>query len=201
MSGYGFKKGDGGRLPIVITKENAISRGRFIKNVEYRKNDTAEWLTIEVADKAGNTARKSYFPAKIGSGFVTTQEQVTKEQQKFNRTMENLTKVLLSSNYETGEVNTFEEFCKKVIFDIGKSYYDKELRIKLVYDSKNRPTLPNYPTMFEDPSLVSDENTKMKITDWDKVVPTAIKMDEDKKKDDLELDLKKKEDDDSDLPF
>lgn len=177
MSGYGFKKGEGRSLPIVINKDNAIARGRFIKNIEYHKTDKAEYLTIEVRDKDGNTARRSYFPPKIGL-YIKDAEQLKKEQSKFNRTMENLTTVLLSSNYETGEVDTFEQFCNKIISDIGKSYYGKELRIKLVYNSKNFPTLPNYPVMFEDPTLVSDDATKMKITEWDHVEPAEIKMDE-----------------------
>jgi hypothetical protein len=124
--------------------------------------------------------------------YIKDTEQLKKEENKFNRTMEDLTKVLLSPNYETGEVATFEEFCNKIIADIGKSYYDKELRVKLVYDKKNRPTLPNYPVMFEDPTIVSDGNTKMQITQWDKIEPTEVEMDEDKKDDE------KKEDD---LPF
>ena len=191
MSGYGIKRGEGRFSPIVITKDNAIARGRFISKIEYRKTDKAEFLTIEIKDSAGNTARRSYFPPKLGI-YIKDAEQLKKEENKFNKTMEDLTKVLLSPNYETGEVATFEEFCNKIIADIGKSYYDKELRVKLVYDKKNRPTLPNYPVMFEDPTIVSDSNTKMQITQWDKVEPTEVEMDEDKKDD------SKKEDD---LPF
>lgn len=195
MSGYGFKRGEGKTLPIEINKDNAIARGRYINRIEYRKTDKAEYLTIEVRDKAGNTARKSYFPPKIGSGFVQTTEQLEKEQHKFNRTIENLTSVLLSPSYETGPVATFEEFCNRIISDIGKSYFDKELRIKLVLDKKNYPTLPAWPIIFEDPSVVSDTATKMKITQWDKVEATAIEMD----KEDTASD--KKDDDLSDLPF
>ena len=199
MSGYGVKRSEGKTNPIVITKENAISRNRYIKNIEYRKTDKAEFLTIEVRDKDGNTARKSFFPPKIGVGFIQTKETLEKEEAKFNRVMSNLTEVLLSRKYETGPVASFEEFCKKIIGDIGKSYYDKELRIKLVYDSKNRPTLPNFPIMFEDPSIVSDNNTRMKITQWDKVEPVEIKMDEDKKSDTTTPGFGSKSDDD--LPF
>jgi hypothetical protein len=205
MSGYGFKRGEGRTLPIVVTKDNAISRGRFINKIEYRKTDKAEFLTIEVIDKAGFTARKAYFPPnKVGSLYVPDQTTFDKELQKFNRVMKNLTNVLLTKDYETGDVATFEQFCNRVILDIGKAYYNKELRIKLVYDKKNQPTLPNYPTMFEDPSLVSDENTKMTITQWDKVEPTEVEMDKDVKVENIELKgatEPKKDDGLSDLPF
>lgn len=193
MSGYGVKKA----ALIAVTKDNAIATGRYIKNIEYRKTDKAEFLTIEVKDEAGATARKSYFPPKIGTGFVQTKADLEKEQNKFNRVITNLTGVLIGPGYETGTVDSFEEFCNKVITDIGKNYYEKELRIKLVLDKKNFPTLPNYPIMFEDPTLVKESETRMKITQWDKLVPTEIKMDEDKK-DDLP---KLKADDDDGLPF
>jgi hypothetical protein len=196
MSGYGVKRGgEGKKLPIVINKDNAISKGRYINNIEYRKTDKAEFLTIEVIDKAGMTARKSFFPPKMGTGFVKTQADFEKEQGKFNRVMKNLTNVLLSTDYETGEVATFEAFCNKIISDIGKSYYNKELRIKLVYDKKNWPTLPNYPTMFEDPTKVSDGESKMTLTQWDKVEPTVVEMDKD-----VPITEVKKEVDDG-LPF
>ena len=180
MSGYGFKRGEGSALPIVVTKDNAIARGRFINKIEYRKTDKAEFLTIEVIDKAGNTARKSYFPPnKIGSQYVPDQAAFDKEMDRFNKTMKNLTNVLLGKDYETGSVATFEQFCNRIISDIGKSYANKELRVKLVYDKKNYPTLPAWPTMFEDPTLISDVDTKMKITQWDKVEPIVIVMDKD----------------------
>jgi len=200
MSEYGIKSGDGGLLPIVVTKDNAISRGRYINKIEYRKTDKAEWLNVEIVDKNNCVARKSYFPPnKIGSMYVPDKAAFDKELDKFNRTMKNLTNVLLSPSYETGPVASFGEFCNRIIADIGKSYHKKELRIKLVYDKKNRPTLPTWPTMFEDPSLISDENTKMKITEYDKVTPVAIAMDEDKKDDGLTITPNKKKEDD--LPF
>ena len=177
MSGYGFKRSGEKRTPMIITKDNAISRGRSISNLEYNKTDKAEYFRIEVVDKSGNYARKSYFAPVIGQGFIKTEEDLVKEQDKFNRVMRNLTNVFLGPKYETGEVNSFENFCKKVIADIGKSYYEKELRVKCVYDGKNRPTLPNFPTIFEDPSIISDDDTKMKITQWDKVETTAVEMD------------------------
>jgi hypothetical protein len=206
MSDYGFKKGDGGKAtPIVITKDNAIARGRFINKVEYRRTDKAEFLTIEVRDGAGNTARKSYFPPIIGKGFIKNKEDQEKEITKLNRVIKNLTTVFLGKDYETGPVSSFEGFCNKVIADLGKVYYNRELRVKLVYDKQNRPTLPTYPPTFEDPTLISDNDTKLVITQWDKVEATEVVMDTDKTP---EIELKGTTDtiaeqkkDEDDLPF
>jgi hypothetical protein len=195
MSEYGFKKGEGRTLPMVISKTNAISRGRFVNKIEYIETEKAEYLTIEVIDKAGNTARAVYFPPKKGM-YIKTDEDLKKEQRRINAVLENLTKTLLGSEYETGDVDSFKAFCKKVISDIGRSFFKKELRVKVVYDNKNRATLPKWPVIFEDPTVISDENTKMKITQWDKVEASEIKMDTD-----LQPDKVEKKDELDDLPF
>jgi hypothetical protein len=179
MSGYGIKRGEGKSFPIVINETNAIARGRYINRLEYRQSDKAEWFTIEVRDRAGNTARKSYFAPKKNA-WIKTDEDLAKEQGKFSRVIKNLTDTVLSRSYETGEVASFKEFCNKVISDIGKAYVDKELRVKLVLDKENRPTLPKFAPMFEDPIMVADSETKLVVTQWDKVKPSEIAMDEDK---------------------
>jgi hypothetical protein len=194
---YGIKKGSGSFSPIEITRENAISRGRYISNIEYRKTDTAEWVQISIVDKDARTARRSYFPPKMGVGFTNSQEQFDKEMGKLNGIMANLAKTFLGDDYETGEVNTFEEFVKKVISDIGNKYYKKELRIKLVYDSKNRPSLPSYGRVFEDPITVPDNMTKLMINVRDRVEQVIVKMDDDG----LDISKEKKVEDEDDLPF
>lgn len=195
---YGFKKGSGKSLPIEITKENAIAKGRYVSNIEYRKTDSGvEFLSISVTDKDGRTAKRSYFPPKLGVGFINSQEIFAREEGKLNRVLENVTKVFLGNSYETGPVSSFEEFCKKVITDIGKSYSNKELRIKLVYDSKNRSSLPGYAPIFEDPAVISDDATALKINVRDRVEKIEVAMDKD---DGLEISKPKAEDED-DLPF
>jgi len=181
MSGYKITKGDDRFLPITITRENAISRGRYIRNIEYRKTDKAEWLNVEIIDNEGNVARKSYFPPILGSLYVPDKEKLKKEQEAFTRAMSHITKLFLGTDYEVEGVETFAQFCNKIIEDLGKTYHGKELRMKLVYDSKNKPTLPKFPVFIEDPELVSDLNTRMKLTDFDKVVQVAVVMDSDTK--------------------
>lgn len=193
---YGFKKGSGSFSPIEITKENAISRGRYISNIEYRKTDTAEWIQISIIDRDGRTARRSYFPPKMGQGYTNSEEQFDKEMGKLNGVMANLAKTFLGDDYETGEVATFEAYAKKIISDIGNKYSKKELRIKLVYDNKNRPSLPSYGRIFEDPIKVPDNETKLTLYIRDRVEQVVVKMDAD----DLDI-TKVKKDDEDDLPF
>lgn len=196
---YGIKKGSGQGNPIVITRESAISEGRFISNLEYRKTETAEYLSVSVTDKTGRFVRRSYFPPKMGVGFVNSTEIFDREQGKLNRVIENIAKVFLGNDYETGEVKSFEEFCKKVVTDIGSAYVDKELRIKLVYDSKGRVTLPGYAPIFEDPTIIAADVSNLKIGVRDRVEQVEIKMDDDKEDDGLTLPKKTTSEDD--LPF
>jgi len=172
---YEVKKG-GAYKPMVITSENAISEGRYLNRIEFRKTEKAKWLTLEVKDKDGGIARKSYFEPKMGN-FIDTPEKLAKEQGKFSGVMRSLTRAMLSDNYETGKIDSFEEFCLKIQHDIPDSLFNKELRIKCIYDKNNNPSLPNFGVVFEDPTKVPLEQSKIRMSDRD--IVEKIEVDED----------------------
>lgn len=172
---YEVKKG-GAYKPMIITSENAISEGRYLNRIEFRKTEKAKWLSLEVRDKDGGVARKSYFEPKMGN-FITTPEKLEIEQRKFNGVIQSLLRAVISDNYETGKVDSFEEFCLKVQHDIPESLFNKELRVKCIYDKTYNPTLPAFGVVFEDPLRVPADKTRMKITDRD--VVSKIDMDTD----------------------
>jgi len=193
---YGIKK-QVWAGPIEVSPETSIATGRYLDKLEYRKTDKSEFLIVGVRDKAGKTASKIYFAPKIG-GFIKTEEDLSKEQTRFSRILQNLTRSLLGEEYETGAVSSFEMFCKKVIADIPTSLYNKELRIKVILDKNNRATLPTGSPIFEDPIRVSPEDSKLKVYPKEKVVKSEVVMDEDPD----EKSVKKTEVDDfDDLPF
>jgi hypothetical protein len=172
---YEVKKG-GAYKPMVITKENAISTGRYLSRIDFRKTEKAKWLTLEVTDKDGGKARKSYFEPRMG-GFIDTPEKLTKEQTKFNGVIQSLIKAILSDSYETGKIDSFEDFCLKIQHDIPESLFAKELRVKCIYDKTGNPTLPAFGVVFEDPIKVPLEKSKIKMSDRDIVV--KVEMDKD----------------------
>lgn len=172
---YEVKKG-GAYKPMVITSENAISEGRYLSRIEFRKTEKAKWLTLEVRDKDGGVARKSYFEPRMGN-FIDTPEKLTKEQTKFNGVMQSLTRAMLSDSYETGKIDSFEEFCIKIQHDIPDSLFNKELRVKCIYDKNNNPTLPAFGVVFEDPIKVPLDKSRIKMSDRD--VVTKIEVDKD----------------------
>ena len=191
--------------PMVINAKNAIARGRYLHKLEYKSGDTYELFTIEVIDKENGTARKSYFnPEKSMQAFAKEPEYIKKQQGKFNSVIGSLTSALLGSEYETGQVSNFKEFCEKIMADIPKSLFRKELRVKVVLDKQDRPTLPPFGAIFEDCSVVSDADSKLEIRDpWDKVEPSgevapAVAMDKDPLPSKLANPM---EESDDDLPF
>lgn len=166
--------------PMSITEDNAIDTGRFLNRVEYRCTDAdVEFFTIEIIDREGFTARKSYFKPEIGKGFIKDEEELQKQQQKFSRVMKNLMFVLHGSDFETGQVSGFKEFCDIIRENITHSMMKKEMRVKVVLDKDNRPTLPNYPLIFEDAN-VSPEDSKLRILEYDKVNPSVNEEEFDK---------------------
>lgn len=170
---YEVRKG-GAYKPMVITSENAISEGRFLSRIEFRKTDKAKWLLLEVRDKDGGVARKSYFEPKLGSGFVTTGEILAKEQGKFSGVMQSLVRAMLSDSYTTDKIESFDEFCLKIQHDIPESLFNKELRVKCIYDKSGNPTLPAFGVVFEDPTRVPKDKTRMRISDKDIVTKVEV---------------------------
>jgi len=173
---YEVRKG-GAYKPMVITSENAISEGRYLSRIEFRKTDKAKWLLLEVRDKDGGVARKSYFEPKLGSGFVTTQEILNKEQGKFSGVLQSLVRAMLADGYETGKIESFDEFCLKVQHDIPESLFNKELRVKCIYDKSGNPTLPSFGVVFEDPIRVPKDKSRMKVTERDIVAKIEVDPD------------------------
>ncbi len=160
--------------PMVITSENAISEGRYLSRIEFRKTDKAKWLLLEVRDKEGGVARKSYFEPKLGSGFIKTDADFVKEQGKFSSVLQSLVRAMLSDGYETGKIESFDEFCLKVQKDIPEALFNKELRVKCIYDKSGNPTLPTFGVVFEDPIRIPKDKSRMKITERDVVAKIEV---------------------------
>lgn len=172
------EKGKMANGPMIINKNNAISTGRHLNRLSYNKSEKAEWFFIEVIDDSGNWARKSYFKPALGKGFIKTQEDLDKEEGKFSSVIQSLTSAILPEGYTTGKVDSFKDFCEKIMADIPRSMYTKNLRVKCIYDKKiGSPTLPAFGVVFEDPSKVTDANSKMSIHPKDLVEPIAMDAD------------------------
>lgn len=171
---FEVRKG-GAYKPMVITSENAISEGRYLSRIEFRKSEKAKWLLLEVRDKDGGVARRSYYEPKLGSGFIKTEEILAKEQAKFSGVVQSLIRAMLSDNYETGKIDSFEEFCLKIQHDIPESLFNKELRVKCIYDKNNNPSLPTFGVVFEDPTRVPIDKSRLKLSERDSV--TKIEVD------------------------
>lgn len=172
------EKGKTANAPMIINSTNAISIGRHLNRLSYNNSEKAEWFFIEVIDDAGNWARKQYFKPVLGRGFVKTKEDLDKEEGKFSSVVQSLTNAILPEGYTTGKVDSFKDFCEKIMADIPRSMYTKNLRVKCIYDKKTGlPTLPAFGVVFEDPSRVTDQDSRMSVHPKDLVEP--IKMDED----------------------
>lgn len=173
---FEVKKG-GAYEPMIITSENAISEGRYLSRIEFRKNEKVSWLSLEVRDKDGGIARRSYFEPKLGN-FIKTTEDLNKEQGKFNGVIKSLTKALISDTYETGPIESFEEFCLKIQKDLPAEFWKKELRVKCIYNKDGNPTLPAFGVVFEDPTKITLDKSRIKLSDRDVVTKVEVDTDD-----------------------
>jgi len=157
---------------IQVTKETAIAAGRFIKELSAGTTDNGyEYLDVIVEDDKEASAKKRYFKPVMGD-ILKTKVELENAESKFSRVVANISRRFLGESYTLPKMPTFLEFVNKIIADIGDKYKDVELRVKVVLDKNNFPTLPNYAPIFELASVPQGES-KLKIASFDKVESTG----------------------------
>ena len=167
---------------IQVTPETAIATGRFIKEMKFEENGGNPYFEIIVSNKEDQTANRRYYEPKIDGTYVQDEAGLKKAAAKFNGVMANIARRFLGDAYVTQGVTSFESLCKKVIADIGTKHINKELRVKVILNKENYPTLPGYSPIFEN---IETNPSKLKIDPkFDNVVSTfgtasAVKPDDD----------------------
>ena len=150
--GFGFdentKEGSTSKF-IQISPETAISTGRFIKELKFEENNGNPYMEIIVTNIQDQIAGRRYYEPKIDGSIIKNETDLKKAVTKFNGIAANLARRFLGETYKPAGVKDFSGLCKTIIKDIGNKYVSKELRIKLVLNSKSFPTLPAYAPIFE----------------------------------------------------
>lgn len=184
MVKYGISKDTveiGGGKFIQVDRTTAISTGRYLENIEYGVTDNGnKFIEVTVREKDGKTASRKYFEPTIDGNYVKTEEELEKVGNKFNTLMANLTRRFLGDNYVVENVSSFEEYCKRIAADIKRvpGWDKKEMRVKVVLNKDDYPTLPGYAPAFEDASVPLAES-KLKIGQYDKVESDNVTPDAD----------------------
>jgi hypothetical protein len=174
---YGFDEStveSSGSKFIQVTPETAIATGRFIKELKFEENEGNPYIEISVVNVQGQTANRRYYAPKIDGTYTKTEEDLKKAVVKFNSLMANLSRRFLGESYKPAGVADFSSLCKVIIKDIGTKYVNKELRVKVILNKDNFPTLPAYAPVFEDVATVP---SKLVINKVDNVVSTYKKPD------------------------
>ena len=155
---------------IQVTPETAIAVGRFIKEIKFEENEGNPYMEIVVTNAQEQTAGRRYYEPKIDGSIIKNEADFKKAITKFNGVAANLARRFLGESYKPEGVKDFTSLCKTIIKDIGNKYVNKELRIKLILNNKNYPTLPTYAPIFED---VATNPSKLVVKpSFDNVVST-----------------------------
>jgi len=158
---------------IQVTPETAIAVGRFIKEIKFEENEGNPYMEIVVTNAQEQTAGRRYYEPKIDGSIIKNEADFKKAITKFNGVAANLARRFLGETYKPQGVTDFTSLCKVIIKDIGNKYVDKELRIKLILNNKNYPTLPTYAPIFED---ITVNPTKLIVNPaFDNVISTYRK--------------------------
>lgn len=148
--------------------DKPIDTGRYIDSINYAEANGNAYLEVTVIDNDGKTASRRYFEPKIDGVIVKDEDALSKKQQQFSKLVANIGRRFLGTDYVLPETESFEQFCKKFISDLGEKYKGVELRVKLVMNNKNFTTLPAYAPAFELATVLESESS-LKVNSIDKV--------------------------------
>lgn len=145
-----------------------INEGTFVTKIEFVADPSNSYLLIEMENKDGKTVNRRYFQPKIDGNIVKDAKDLKKSVDTVVKIIANLARKFKGENYVC-EGTDFTSLCRNVIAAIGDSYKGKVLRTKVLLNKKNYPVLPAYAPIWEDPTVVTAEHSKLSINDIDKV--------------------------------
>ena len=136
--------------------------------IVYNKTETSEFLAFYFINEDKEELSHTEWKPRSQSNDETELEKKTLNQIK--RIKHIATKFIDEEEF-VFEVDTFEQFAKKVIELIGNKYVDVKVRLKVTYNNANYTSLPNYTPFIERMDLVPQEKSKLKIiTAMDKMI-------------------------------
>jgi len=166
---------------IQVDVTSAIAAGRFIKDLSIGKGESGNpYFEVTIVDRTGATAARRYFEPTIDGNYIKDQKDLDKTVKKLNAVIANLARRFRGETYVTAPTDSFESYIQAVIKDIKSvtGWDKKELRIKVILNTQDYPTLPSYAPIFEDAAVPLAES-KLKITRFDRVTGDATYPDTD----------------------
>jgi hypothetical protein len=166
------------------TKSEETATGKFIpaginenvklKEITYNNGETfggTEVIEFVFEDSLGRTVNRRYFdPSK-------TQYDVEKAMAKFNRICKNVATKFLGENFEMAGAPNFKAFVDAYIAALQPHFGTGDLRLKVILNKSDYPTLPNYAPFCELMSVPADQS-KLKINPtYDRTEPFATNDD------------------------
>ena len=155
-------------IPVGIQENLKLAKPDGSYPIIYEKTNKSEFLAFHFLNPEGLTfIHTEWIPAS------DDQTILLKKEANLTKRIMHIGKKLVSESLlkEIGKPNNFEELAKAYIRVIGDNYKGKLFRCKIIYNSKNYTTFPNYVPFIESMS-VPMEKSNLKIGGDDKVVKT-----------------------------
>lgn len=132
------------------------------------------YLQIEMADINGLKVSGRFYEPVIDHNRIKNNIELKERIDKLMKVFANLGRKFKGDNYVVSG-GSFKELCTNLISDIGAELYSKPLRTKVVYNNKDFISLPVYPPIWEDPTLIPKSESKLRINSIDNVTKTNAK--------------------------
>lgn len=166
---YGFDEEFRDNLTII---QPGIHENMFLKEVNVSLEDDENKYIEFVFNDKDNTyypISRRYYEPKMG-GFVDTEDKLVKAVNRFNSVMANISRNLLGNKYTVVGVKTFDEFIMKVKRDLQAAINKVPVRLVVVLNNNDFPTLRSFSPVIESMSIVP---SKLALSRFDKIESDA----------------------------
>jgi hypothetical protein len=190
---YGFDQNTQESSVTTLLKAG-INENVTLQKVEYSSMSEGKDAVLQLTfSSSAGTLRSVFWPVDPNSvrepegkvhrrdvpalGFVkdtpiTRNDAVKIEFDNFNQRLKHIATKFVSEAEATIAANSYPDFCQKYVALLNRANLENTpLRLKVVLNNKDYPQLPKYPPFVESMEVPRDQ-TKLRITQYDKVVAT-----------------------------
>lgn len=158
----------GSKFIPINSEEDSIQENRYLKELEVGENDqdgqAVSYFQVVVRDSEDRTANKRYFEPRIDGRFINTEEDLAKADQKLLKVLANLIRRFKGDQAETPQVSNWKDMFTqtKRIIEETSGWEKVNLRVKVILNKDDFPTLPGYAPIFENATTPKSES-KLKV--------------------------------------
>ena len=145
-----------------------INNNVMLKEVAFNDEGDNHFMEITMEDKEGRTVNRRYFDPS------NDRYDVAKAVNKFNKVCKNLATKFLGDDFEMEGAKSFKAFVNNFAKAMKPHFGTGNLRVKVILNKGDFPTLPGYAPIFESMEVTPAESKLFINAEFDRVEKIVV---------------------------